>query len=216
MRPRRRHAISLNSVLTIPKASLATATFLHIPTGRPTDSLHDHQEGRFFHGYYRCYCYLPLYIFCAEHLLCARLRPSNQDAAAGCVDELEQIVAQIRARWPKTRIVIRGDAGFCREAIMAWCEANQVSYVLGLARNKHPQRALGAEMATAAPRMNALASRRVGSSTSVTARANPGRVSGGSSARLNICRTRPALALWKIGARIRITVPMVWLSFSDA
>ena len=110
------------------------------------DPLHGHQEGRFFHGYYRCYCYLPLYIFCGEHLLCARLRSSNQDAAAGSVDELERIVTQIRQRWPKTRIVIRGDAGFCREAIMAWCEANDVRYVLGLARNKRLQRALGKEM----------------------------------------------------------------------
>ena len=110
------------------------------------DPLHGHQEGRFFHGYYRCYCYLPLYIFCGEHLLCARLRPSNQDASAGSVDELERIVSQIRTRWPKTRIVIRGDAGFCREAIMAWCEANIVRYVLGLARNKRLQRALGREM----------------------------------------------------------------------
>ena len=113
------------------------------------DPLHGRQEGRFFHGYYRCYCYLPLYIFCGEHLLCARLRPSNQDAAAGSVEELERIVAQIRARWPKTRIMIRGDAGFCREAIMAWCEANQVHYVLGLARNKRLQRALGKEMEAA-------------------------------------------------------------------
>ena len=113
------------------------------------DPLHGHQEGRFFHGYYRGYCYLPLYIFCGEHLLCARLRPSNQDGAAGSVDELERIIAQIRGRWPKTRIVIRGDAGFCREAIMAWCEANQVRYVLGLARNKRLQRALGKEMEAA-------------------------------------------------------------------
>jgi hypothetical protein len=110
------------------------------------DPLHGRQEGRFFHGYYRCYCYLPLYIFCGEQLLCARLRPSNQDAAAGSVDELSRIVAQIRTRWPKTRIVIRGDAGFCREAIMHWCEANNVRYVLGLARNKRLQRALGKAM----------------------------------------------------------------------
>ena len=110
------------------------------------DPLHGHQEGRFFHGYYRCYCYLPLYIFCGEHLLCARLRASNQDAAAGSVEELERIVTRIRARWPKTRIHIRGDAGFCREAIMAWCEANHVRYVLGLARNARLQRALGKEM----------------------------------------------------------------------
>jgi hypothetical protein len=113
------------------------------------DPLHGRQEGRFFHGYYRCYCYLPLYIFCGEHLLCARLRPSNQDAAAGSVEELDRIVAQIRERWPKTRIMIRGDAGFCREAIMAWCKANQVHYVLGLARNQRLQRALGKEMEAA-------------------------------------------------------------------
>ena len=110
------------------------------------DPLHGHQEGRFFHGYYRCYCYLPLYIFCGEHLLCARLRSSDQDGAAGSVDELERIITQIRQRWPKTRIVIRGDAGFCREAIMAWCEANDVRYVLGLARNNRLQRSLGKAM----------------------------------------------------------------------
>lgn len=110
------------------------------------DPLHGHQEGRFFHGYYRCYCYLPLYIFCGEHLLCARLRPSNQDGAAGSVEELERIVAQIRTRWPKTRIVIRGDSGFCRDTIMSWCEAHGVAYVLGLARNKRLQNALGRRM----------------------------------------------------------------------
>ena len=113
------------------------------------DPLHGHQEGRFFHGYYRCYCYLPLYIFCGEHLLCARLRPADRDASAGSIDELQCIVGRIRARWPKTRIVIRGDSGFCREAIMAWCEANDVGYVLGLARNKRLERALGKEMETA-------------------------------------------------------------------
>lgn len=113
------------------------------------DPLHGHQEGRFFHGYYRCYCYLPLYIFCGEHLLCARLRPSNRDGAAGSVEELDRIVAQIRASWPKTRIVIRGDSGFCRDAIMSWCEANRVDYVLGLARNQRLHRALGREMAEA-------------------------------------------------------------------
>ena len=113
------------------------------------DPLHGQQEGRFFHGYYGCYCYLPLYIFSGEHLLCARLRPSNQDGAAGSVEELTRIVEQIRGRWPKTKIVIRGDAGFCREPIMSWCEAHRVSYVLGWARNKRLQRALGKEMAEA-------------------------------------------------------------------
>ena len=113
------------------------------------DPLHGRQEGRFFHGYYRSYCYLPLYIFSGEHLLCARLRPSNQDGAAGSIEELTRIVAQIRTRWPKTKIVIRGDSGFCRDAIMSWCEAHRVRYVLGLARNPRLQRALGKEMAQA-------------------------------------------------------------------
>jgi hypothetical protein len=99
------------------------------------DPTHGRQEGRFFHGYYGHYCYLPLYIFCGEHLLCARLRPSNIDASAGSVEELERIIAQIRARWPETEIVIRGDSGFCREEIMAWCETHRVEFVLGLAKN---------------------------------------------------------------------------------
>jgi hypothetical protein len=110
------------------------------------DPLHGRQEGRFFHGYYGCYCYLPLYIFCGEHLLCARLRSANRDASAGSVEELSRIVAQIRERWPKTRIIIRGDSGFCREAIMRWCEDNRVGYVLGLARNARLVRALGAAL----------------------------------------------------------------------
>jgi len=110
------------------------------------DPLHGHQEGRFFHGYYRCYCYLPLYIFCGEHLLCARLRPSNQDGAAGSVEELERIVGQIRERWPKTRINIRGDSGFCRDWLMNWCEDNGMGYVLGLARNQRLTRAIGEDL----------------------------------------------------------------------
>jgi hypothetical protein len=100
------------------------------------DPIHGHQSGRFFHGYYKNYCYLPLYIFCGEHLLCARLRPSNIDASTGSVKELQRIVDQIRATWPTVKIVIRADSGFCRERIMAWCEANDVDFVLGLAKNK--------------------------------------------------------------------------------
>ena len=99
------------------------------------DPLHGQQEGRFFHGYYGHYCYLPLYITCGEHVLCCRLRPANIDASHGSVEELMRIVAQIRAAWPGTRIVLRGDSGFCREAIMAWCEDEGVDFVLGLARN---------------------------------------------------------------------------------
>ena len=99
------------------------------------DPLHGDQEGRFFHGYYDCYCYLPLYVFSGRHLLAAKLRPSNIDASAGSVEEVARIVAQIRRRWPRTRILLRADSGFAREALMAWCEMNQVDFVFGLARN---------------------------------------------------------------------------------
>ena len=99
------------------------------------DPVHGHQAGRFFHGYYRHYCYLPLYIFCGEQLLCARLRPADRDGAAGTVEELAGIVEQVRRRWPATRIIVRGDSGFCREELMSWCEAHTVDYVLGLAKN---------------------------------------------------------------------------------
>src|SRR6202043_3056062 len=100
------------------------------------DPLHGTQEGRFFHGYYDCYCYLPLYIFCGRHLLAAKLRRANVDAASGAVEETARLVAQIRRRWPRTRILLRGDSGFCRDALMAWCEANRVDYVFGLGRNE--------------------------------------------------------------------------------
>ncbi len=110
------------------------------------DPLHGGQEGRFFHGFYGNYCYLPLYIFCGEFLLCARLRRSNIDASAGTVDELQRIVTQIRAVWPRVRILIRADSGFAREEIMAWCEAHAVDYVLGLAKNARLKRALSKEL----------------------------------------------------------------------
>ena len=100
------------------------------------DPLHGNQEGRFFHGYYGHYCYLPLYIFCGEFLLAARLRSSNIDASAGSVEELQRIVKQIREVWPQVRMVVRGDSGFCREELMAWCEAAGVDYLLGLAKNE--------------------------------------------------------------------------------
>ncbi|HUB14298.1 MAG TPA: IS1380 family transposase, partial [Acetobacteraceae bacterium] len=99
------------------------------------DPVHGNQEGRFFHGYYDGYCYLPLYIFCGRHLLAAKLRPANIDAAAGTVEEIARVVAQIRRRWARTRILLRGASGFCRDALMAWCEANRVDYVFGLAGN---------------------------------------------------------------------------------
>ena len=100
------------------------------------DPLHGNQEGRFFHGCYGGYCYLPLYIFCGDFLLCARLRPSNLDASARCVEEVKRIVAEIRRAWPRVRITLRGDSGFCREELMSWCEQEGVDYVLGLGKNE--------------------------------------------------------------------------------
>ncbi len=100
------------------------------------DPVHGEQEGRFFHGYYGHYCYLPLYIFCGDQLLVAKLRPANIDGAAGALEEVARVVAQIRERWPDTRIVLRADSGFARDGLMAWCEATGVDYVFGLARNK--------------------------------------------------------------------------------
>lgn len=114
------------------------------------DPLHGKQEGRFFHGYYNHYCYLPLYIFCGEHLLCARLRRANIDGAAGAKEEVAHIVAQIRERWPKVQIILRADSGFCRDELMSWCEQNSVDYLLGLARNKRLTRAIGRELRIAA------------------------------------------------------------------
>jgi hypothetical protein len=99
------------------------------------DPLHGEQEGRFFHGYYGCYCYLPLYVFCGDHLLCARLRPSNIDASYGALDELMRIVGRIRERWSDVQIIVRGDSGFARDDLMSWCEDNGVDYIFGLARN---------------------------------------------------------------------------------
>ena len=114
------------------------------------DPLHGHQEGRFFHGYYDCYCYLPLYVFCGRHLLAAQLRRANIDAAAGAKDEVARLVAHIRRRWPKVRILLRADSGFAREELMAWCEANSVDYLFGLARNRRLLDEVEAELAAAA------------------------------------------------------------------
>ena len=110
------------------------------------DPIHGHQLGRFFHGYYDSYCYLPLYIFCGEYLLCAKLRPSDIDGAAGSVKQLAKIVERIRLAWPEVRIIVRGDSGFCRENLMRWCEDNCVDYVFGLAKNARLQRILGKEL----------------------------------------------------------------------
>src|SRR3954463_772571 len=110
------------------------------------DPIHGHQEGRFFHGYYDCHCYLPLYVFCGRHLLAAKLRRSNIDASAGAEEEIARIVARIRRRWPRVRILLRADSGFAREALMAWCEQRRVDYLFGLQRNGRLSSEIGLEM----------------------------------------------------------------------
>ena len=113
------------------------------------DPLHGHLEERFFHGYYDSYCYLPLYVFCGRHLLAAKLRPANIDASAGSIEEVARIVTRIRRRWPKVRILLRGDSGFAREALMAWCENNGVDFLFGLAKNSRLVGEIAAELTAA-------------------------------------------------------------------
>ena len=113
------------------------------------DPLHGRQEGRFFHGYYDCYCYLPLYVFCGDQLLAAKLRTANIDASAGAVEEVDRIVEQIRKSWPLVRIVLRADSGFAREGLMGWCEAHGVDYIFGLAKNNRLVSAIAAELGAA-------------------------------------------------------------------
>jgi hypothetical protein len=107
--------------------------------------LHGHQLGRFFHGYYDAYCYLPLYIFCGDHPLLALLRPSDIDSSTGALKHLARIIEQLRAHWPQVKILVRGDSGFCREHLMRWCEANGVDYLFGLAKNRRLLRIVGGE-----------------------------------------------------------------------
>ena len=116
--------------------------------------LHGKQEGRFFHGYYDCYCYLPLYVFCGDHILCARLREANHDASFGCLTEIQRIVGQIRASWPEVKIILRGDSGFCRNELMSWCENNGVNFVFGLARNQRLRKIIGQQMHEATEQWN--------------------------------------------------------------
>ncbi|HEX5930127.1 MAG TPA: IS1380 family transposase [Methyloceanibacter sp.] len=113
------------------------------------DPVHGRQEGRFFHGYYDAYCYLPLYVFCGRHLLAAKLRRSNIDASTGAAEEVARIVVQIRSRWPRVRILLRADSGFAREGLMTWCEANRVDFVFGLARNAHLVEEIAVELVQA-------------------------------------------------------------------
>jgi hypothetical protein len=129
----------MESQATVPEQIVLDLDATDIP-------LYGHQPERFFHGYYDSYCYLPLYIFAGDQLLCARLRPANQDAAAGSVEEVSRIVTQLRQRWPQVRIVLRADSGFCREQLLGWCDSNQVDYLFGLARNQRLRKIIGAHL----------------------------------------------------------------------
>jgi hypothetical protein len=132
-------ALYIESQTTMPERIVLDLDATDIP-------LYGHQPERFFHGYYNHYCYLPLYVFAGDQLLCARLRPANQDAAAGSLQEVDRIVKQLRARWPEVRILLRADSGFCREELMVWCEQNHVDYVFGLARNKRLGKIISQQM----------------------------------------------------------------------
>jgi Transposase DDE domain group 1 len=155
--PSRYHKISYHGALI---ETLFVDLFLNTHSAPPAqitldldatdDPLHGHQEERFFHGYYDNYCYLPLYVFCGRHLLAAKLRPANIDASAGSVEEVARIVAHIRRRWPKVRILLRADSGFARDALMSWCENNAVDFLFGLAKNSRLVEAITAELAAAA------------------------------------------------------------------
>jgi hypothetical protein len=156
LQPTRYHKISHNPVAI---RSLFVDVFLEAHQRPPReiildldatdDPVHGEQEGRFFHGYYDCYCYLPLYVFCGRHLLASKLRVASLDAADGAVEEVARIVAHIRERWPKVRILVRADSGFAREELMAWCEANGVHFLLGLAKNSRLIAKIASEMARA-------------------------------------------------------------------
>jgi hypothetical protein len=112
-------------------------------------ALHGNQEEKFYHGYYKHHCYLPLYIFCGDHVLCSRLRPSSIGPAVGSRQEVQRIVQQIRQRWPEVVIILRGDSGFCADDLLTWCEENRVDYVVGVARNQRLEKLIDSELAEA-------------------------------------------------------------------
>lgn len=111
------------------------------------DPVHGHQQGRFFHGYYDCWCYLPLYIFCGDDLLRAKLKTANLDPGNNALDDIREVVTRLRAKWPEVKIIIRGDGGFCRDHIMTWIEEQEnVFYLFGLARNSRLVKKIGKEL----------------------------------------------------------------------
>jgi hypothetical protein len=157
LEPTRYHKISHNPIaikrlmvdLFLEAQERAPSEMIVLDLDATDDPVHGEQEGRFFHGYYDCYCYLPLYIFCGRHLLAAKLRSASMDAAAGAVEEVARIVAQLRRRWPQVRILLRADSGFAREELMAWCETNGVQFLFGLQQNERLVAEIANELARA-------------------------------------------------------------------
>jgi hypothetical protein len=158
------------------------------------DPVHGEQEGRFFHGYYDCYCYLPLYVFCGRHLLDAKLRRASLDAADGAVEAVARIVAQIRCRWPKVRILVRADSGFARDELMAWCEENGVHFLFGLAQNERLNAMIAGELAQAAAKSRRTGKRRATSRSSAGRRVRAGAASAASLPRRSSPATTPIRA----------------------
>src|ERR1022692_4007110 len=220
--------------------------------------LNGKQEGRFFHGYYDEYCYLPLYIFAGEHLLCVRLREADRDAADGCLAEVKRIVEQIRARWSQVHIILRGDSGFCRDELMDWAEQKDgVDYVFGVPRNNRLRRLIAPQLAAVAAehartgkparqlyedlycargdmenRIKEQFHLFAGRASTETMRANQFRMYLSGMAyvlvsglrRLGLKATELATAqaatirgkLFKIGARVTVSVRRVWLSMASS
>jgi len=159
------------------------------------DPQHGNQEGRVFHGYYDCDCYLPLYVFCGRHLLAAKLRRSNIDASAGAVEEIARIIAQIRHRWPKTRILLGGDSGFAREALMAWCETNRVDFLFAWRATNAWRRRSNLNSCWQAWTAFGVADRHGGSGTLCGQRSTAGAATAASSARQRSLAVMPTRAL---------------------
>jgi len=116
------------------------------------DPLYGHQGGSFFHGFYDCYCYLPLYVFCGDWLLYAKLKTANLDPGNESLPDIQWLVERIRRHWPEVRIVLRGDSGFCRDELMSWCEENEIFYLFGIAKNNRLRERIAKELKKARKR----------------------------------------------------------------
>lgn len=192
------------------KAKQGVPTELVLDLDATDDPVHGDQLGKFFHGYYKSHCYLPLYTFCGDWPLGAVLRPADIDGCAGTVQELSRIVPKLRAAWPNARIIVRADSGFCRDAILSWCEENKVDYIIGLSKNTRLTKLIGGKLhqanqlrllfSTMAYVLH-VALREFSLAGTEMPRAQAGTI-----------RTK----LLKIGRRIKVSVRRVWISISES